>query len=236
MTNINSRYKYIVCNENGQGAVLHPNFQHGPLNELQQQEIQKEVLDYLYTVQPLLKHIMEVKVVSNPRRNFVNLRIKSDYLPMIYYELTSSGAYFCFFLSDKLEPFVIITCVDPEHGRLFQLTQPLLSDLEVAIINFKNKFGIQNETYHYTPKTERVDSHQESQSGKIAWRNKSHSTHWHLKMRIATQMYRDKLQILKLFDLDKVKNVVEPVFYNFNRTTMPWKEVFQMMEKELENK
>lgn len=231
MSNATWNYKYIVCDNNGRGAVLHPNFQHGTLTDEQQREIQKEVLDFLYTVQPLLKHIMDVKIVSNPRRNFVNLRIKSDYLPLIYYELSTQGVYFCFFVSDKLEPFVIITAVHPEQGRLFELTRPLLKDLEAAVNNFKRKFGIQNETYHYTPRNERAETHQSSQSGKILWHNKSHSTHWHLKMRIATQMYRDKMPILHFFDLDKVKNAVEPVFYNFNRATLPWKDVLQIDRK-----
>lgn len=204
----------------------------GKIDRYLEQDIKREAIERLYSIEPILKHILEIKIVSNPRRNFINVIIKKEYLPLIYYERLDD-VYFCFFVSDKLEPYVIITALHKEKGRLINLNKKLLDGLEKSITNFKKKFGISNEGYHYTSLSERNETEINVSKGNISFQNKSHSKHWHLKMRIATGMYIQKLPILNLFDFSSAKEKIEPVQYNYSRETVTWESVLKVLESEI---
>ncbi len=112
-----------------------------------------------------------------------NLRVKAEYSTLIFQQRIH-GVFYCFLLSDKLEPFVIIIALHPQHGRLARLAPAQVADLREAIRHFKDRFGINDETYSYTQEEARVAAG----AGGVAVQNKAHSSHFHLKMRIATAM------------------------------------------------
>jgi hypothetical protein len=70
------------------------------------------------------------------------------------------------------------------------LSQNQVEDLKLAIHAFKERYGIKDERYHYTPLGEREETERFFKGGGTASHNKAHSAHFHLKMRIATAMYR----------------------------------------------
>jgi hypothetical protein len=80
------------------------------LGRSEEDQIKRETLKRLGDLDPILQHIMDVKLVRNERRNFINVRIKADYTTLLF-QHSEHGVFNCFFLSDKLEPFVTITVV-----------------------------------------------------------------------------------------------------------------------------
>lgn len=213
---------------------LVPNLRSGFIQRWMQDKIKEEALLRLSAVDPLFKHIMEIKIVMNPRRNFINVVIKKEYIPLIFFE-RHGDVFYCFFLSDKLEPFAIITALHIHQGRLIRLSEDQLDDLKVAVDNFKKKFGITMETYHYTSLAERETTEKDFKDGNVSRSNKSHSRHWHLKMRVATGMCQEKLPILKMLNLNNAREKIEPVKYNYSRETVTWDDIFRVMKDEIEN-
>jgi hypothetical protein len=146
---------------------------------------------------------------------------------MIYHK-SLNGVYYCFFISAKIEPFVIITAVCPLVGKLARLTEQQLVDLSSVLNDFKIKYGIVNETYHYTNLTERnadVDHSGRSDT-------KAHSAHFHLKMRIATKMMSDMFPVLRMINLPLLKEKLEPVQYCFSRVCGTYETIYQEMLKD----
>ncbi len=125
---------------------------------------------------------------------------------------------FCFLVSDKLEPYMIIVALSPAHGKLLRLTKRQIDDCYTAIVAFKQRFGVDNESYHYTPCAEREQADAAVAAG-MSREAKAHSTHWHLKMRIATGMYKQQFPILQLLDFDHLRarsGVLGVYFLNVN--------------------
>ena len=114
--------------------------------------------------------------------------MKAEFATLLFHHFLH-GVFYCFFLSDKLEPFVIITAVHPVEGKLHRLTHAQVDDLQAALRAFKDRHGVHDETYHYTSLAERDEAEVFSRAGGAAAKaSKAHSAHFHLKMRIATAM------------------------------------------------
>lgn len=196
-----------------------------------QSRIEEDAKIALSLIDPLLYHTMAIKVVKNPRRNFINVRVKDDYVGLLFHKQIE-GIFYCFFISDKLEPFIIITAVHPEIGKLPTLTNGQVTHLREAIIAFKDKYGIAQETYHYTGLGERKATDEFSRAGHCSGRNRSHSSHFHVKMRIATEMYKQRFPVLNLFDFDVLRQRVEPVGYNYTRETVSFDTVMMQIRQD----
>ena len=99
-------------------------------------------------------------------------------------------------------------------------------------IALQGRFGIKNETYHYTGLGERdnTESFVSRGGGGAGQGNKAHSSHFHLKMRIATAMLVQRLPIHGLLDVDKLRRDAEPVRYNYTRESGPWADVKAQMQ------
>mmetsp|Transcript_8010 Transcript_8010/g.20576 ORF Transcript_8010/g.20576 Transcript_8010/m.20576 type:complete len:233 (+) Transcript_8010:862-1560(+) len=209
---------------------LHPSLVNERLDQQTIRRIEADAKNALAKIDPLLRHVMAIKVVVNSRRNFINVRVKDDYVGLLYHQHIND-VFYCFFISDKLEPFIIITAVDPQSwsGKLHRLSYSQVNDLKTAIVAFKQKYGISEESYHYTGMQERAGTDDFSRAGGCANMNRSHSSHFHLKMRIATGMYMQRFPVLSLFDFHKVRQVVEPVRYNYSRDTVPFSDVMQQI-------
>ncbi len=65
--------------------------------------MKEQTLERLGAIQPLLSEIMDVKLVVQPRKNMINIRVKPEYVTLIWHAEMES-VRFCFFMSDKLEP------------------------------------------------------------------------------------------------------------------------------------
>jgi len=200
----------------------------GRLSAEEIKEIQRQALERLGAHDPLLRQTLDVKVVCNPRRNFLNLTVRREYVTLCHSDALG-GIYFCYFVSDKLEPFVIVTAVDPLQGRLTRLTCRQVDDLVRSRDSFKHKFGVANETYHYTPLSERIESDDFARAGGLAAETKGHSSNWHLKIRVATQMVTHLLPVFALLNITALRTQLEPVRYNFTRETLPWEDVYKQI-------
>jgi hypothetical protein len=198
----------------------------GPLSSGEVAEIQRQAQERLAARDPLLRHALDVKVVINPRRNFLNVSVRREFVTLCYSECIA-GTHYCYFVSDKLEPFVIATAVDPVEGRLVRLTRRQCEDFARSLEGFRRRFGLANETYHYTPLAERVAT--DSFSSAAPPGTKGHSTNWHLKIRVATVMISHILPVFNLIDLATLRTTLEPVKYNFSRSTLPWEETYRQI-------
>lgn len=208
----------------------------GRLSEAQRQQIVRDAREQLRALDPMLAVTMETKIVCNPRRNMLNLRVRSDYATLLWHHRSRSGdgTLYLFLLSDKLEPFIIITVVHPERGKLQRLTLAQVRELQEALDGFKAKYRISGESYHYTSLGERQSTDAHAAAGGVALASKSHSGHFHLKMRIATQMYKECFPVLQILDFDRLRRQAEPVAYAYTRTTSSLADTISAIEADAE--
>eukprot|EP00211_Chloroparvula_japonica_P016445 CAMPEP_0119120052 /NCGR_PEP_ID=MMETSP1310-20130426/1272_1 /TAXON_ID=464262 /ORGANISM="Genus nov. species nov., Strain RCC2339" /LENGTH=215 /DNA_ID=CAMNT_0007109515 /DNA_START=103 /DNA_END=750 /DNA_ORIENTATION=+ len=193
--------------------------------------IKNEAKAVLFTINPLLSHISEIKVVCNPRRNFLNMIVKQDFQDMIYKQSDGDGNHCCFFLSNKFEPFVIVIILNDREGRLTYLNSQTVELLKEAILKFKAHFQIQSEGYYYTQTAER---HREAKGFNAS--NRSHSHDFHLKIRIATQMLVDHMKIYDVINLPEHRNTVEIFRYQFNNRKLDtYEEVMKKIDEDFIN-
>ncbi|KAH3745752.1 hypothetical protein Pelo_12833 [Pelomyxa schiedti] len=202
------------------------------INVLQSQAIQR-----LSARDPLLRHVLDVKVVCNQRRTFINFTIKKEYMGMCHCDVIDN-LRFCYFISDKLEPYVILTVVDPQVGRLHRLTKAQVGHLAQSLEKFRVRFGISNETYHYTPLRERQETDTFVRTGDKRGipppGTKAHSSHFHLKIRVATKMLEARMPIYSLLNIGALREAVEPVKYSFSRVSLDWEATLPLLMTDAE--
>ena len=184
---------------------------------------------------PLLLQLLEVRVITTHRlaqpHNHVNLRFAQEFCTMVHHERAGRSpaetVMFCFMASDQLEPVIVAVAVHPDSGRLQDITHTQLQQLEVAIAQLKHRFQLEGETYAYTGVKERLTG---------SW----HSRHFHLKIRIPTEMYLQTFPAMQVLArnrnlLEPCKRKWEPLAYKFERQpTAPWPEVRRLMLLDIE--
>jgi hypothetical protein len=213
---------------------LLPPHQHTELSPAARQRAQLEARAAVRQVDTVLEKILDVRVITTRREpssggapqhnlhNHVNLRVSNEFSSMVHHEraTTADGdIMFCFMSSSELEPVIVVVLVHGEHGRLVQLTHAHFHLLETALGQFRVRFGLRGETYSYTPLLARTA---------CTW----HSRHWHLKMRVPTEMYLrifPAMQVLgsnhvcKRAVVEPFKRLWEPLMYKFElKGHAPW--------------
>lgn len=158
----------------------------------------------------------------------VAVEVNRNYVSTLYM-VEKSGVLYGFFASDKLEPYVIV-CAIGDRGRLHRLTRAQLDALVAAIGEFKARFGVAQEQYHYTPLAEREETDRFVRGGGGSMRAKSHSSHFHLKIRIATRMYTDVVPALAVLPLAAMRESLEPVRYNYSREATDWAQTLAALQ------
>ena len=172
---------------------LLPAFRHAELAPAGRRAAAAQAAAVVRAADPLLAQLLDVRVVTTRRgadlTNHVNLRVAAPFATMLHHERARAGGsagaggrasdelLFCFLASEQLEPIVVLVAVHPELGRLEQLAPAHVPALETAIQQFKNRFGLKDETYAYTCLSDR----RAASSG--------HSRHFHLKIRIKCRGY-----------------------------------------------
>ena len=162
------------------------------------------------------------------RKNYINCLFVKEFDDLI----------FEFHLSDKIEPYVIAIVFDlrkTESMLLKTLTLKQLDMLKNSIDLFQKSVGITGElTYHYTTLKERDATDSFVANGGTSQQSKSHSSNFHLKIRVGTEVYKHKFPILKIDDLmGKLKQKAEPVHYNFSRKSESWEVVLCSLKLEV---
>lgn len=84
---------------------------------------------------------------------------------------------------------MIVTAVHPQLGRLHQLSRQQVEQLAQSLTSFKQRFGITNESYHYTPLKERNETDTFVSSGIPPPGTKAHSSHFHLVIKYVLCCY-----------------------------------------------
>ena len=120
-----------------------------PLSPPQVQEIERCALVALGRLDPLLRHLVTVKLVRNERRNFINIRIHKCYVPLVHAQTAASGTRYLFCLSVHLEPFVNVFAVHPELGVRDSWGAIDSTELQQACASFKARHGVHGETYRH---------------------------------------------------------------------------------------
>ena len=96
------------------------------------QIVDKAVLEHLKVLNPILRHIITVKLVCNQRRNLINIRVRRELLPTIHHYSAGMGLHIFFTMNDQLQPYVRITAIREDSGELTQ-PQSFTSDVWSAI-------------------------------------------------------------------------------------------------------
>lgn len=99
------------------GAQVKSSFQSGSdfdvtFLQVDEWRVKEQTLERLSAIQPLLSEIMDVKLVVQPRKNMLNIRVKPEYVTLMWHKELETVRY-CFFMSDKLEPCIIPPCPLP---------------------------------------------------------------------------------------------------------------------------
>jgi hypothetical protein len=165
-----------------------------PLSASQVQEIERCALAALGRLDPLLRHLVAVKLVRNERRNFVNIRIHKYYVPLVHAQTAASGTRFFFCLSVHLEPFVNVFAIHPHLGVRDTWGMIDGTELQQACESFKARHGVHRETYRYHDTKPLADGLATALRSGAA----SPGMPFSLSIRIATQMFTALAPTLRL--------------------------------------
>jgi len=153
---------------------------------------------------------------------------------MIHHErVLHNELMFCFMASEQLEPIVVLVVVHREHGRLERLEPAYMPLLDTAVQQFTRRFGIANETYAYTCLKDRLSA------------SSLHSRHFHLKIRIPTEMYLRVFPASQVLGnnhaclrkaLEPFKQQWEPLAFRFETQLLyPWSITRLLMASDVED-
>jgi hypothetical protein len=194
------------------------------------QRAQAEARSVVRSVDKLLEKILDVRIITTweetdagrAPHNHVIFRVLNEFQTMISHERGLAGdkeVLFCFMASSELEPVVTLVVVDSDAGRLVRLTRAHFELLETVLREFRVRFGLAGESYSYTPLERRLG---------CSW----HSRHFHLKIRIPTEMYLRAFPAMQVLGgnlacrrslLEPFKDMWEPVQFKFQlKQHQPW--------------
>lgn len=160
-----------------------------PLTMNQSHQVLSDCRKLMKSKYGIMYHVTDIFVVRQNRNNYVNVRIKRDYVNTVYISTSNSlSASFCFIASDKLESVIILVVIDHNVGRLHVLPNNLLPFLEIAV----NEFCLWTETLQLSDLRFTYTNQQQRQKCRDM-QQKFHSAHFHLKIHI------DKILYKKLF-------------------------------------
>lgn len=177
----------------------------------------------------ILEKMLDVRIITTQRdgkmQNHVNLRVAHEYACMVHHErarVDDADIMFCFMASCELEPVVVLVVLHADLGRVVELSRQQFVFLETALRQFRVRFGLERELYSYTNLHTRAS---------CSW----HSRHFHLKIRVPTEMYLrifPAMQVLgsnhvcKRAVLESYKRLWEPLLYKFElKSQQPWEAV-----------
>jgi hypothetical protein len=197
------------------------------------QRAQAEARAVVRSVDKLLEKILDVRIITTweetdagqAPHNHVNLRVSNEFQTMISHERALAGdkeVLFCFMASSELEPVVTLVVLDADAGRLVRLARAHFDLIETVLREFRVRFRLAGESYSYTPLQTRL---------RCSW----HSRHFHLKIRIPTEMYLRAFPAMQVLGgnlacrrslLEPFKHMWEPVQFKFQlKEHQPWARV-----------
>jgi hypothetical protein len=203
------------------------------LSPVDRQRCASEARTVVRQVDRVLEKMLDVRIITTQKEgsihNHVNLRVSGEFASMVHHEraqLRDADIMYCFMASCELEPVVVLVLLDGDHGRLVQLTRSHFELLETALQQFRVRFGLQGETYSYTPLQARQT---------CSW----HSRHFHLKIRVPTEMYLSVFPAMQVLGnnhacrrgaLESFKQLWEPLRYKFElKTQVPWGNIAELV-------
>lgn len=156
-----------------------------PLSIFHQEQILRDCHMILRSRYGILCHVTDVSIVRQHHNNFINIRIKRDYVNTVFISVDwQRNISYCFIASDKLEPVIVVVAIDHIYGRLQKLPRCLIYSLEVALKDFcawTNSLQLKNLEFTYTNAMTRTQSQTR--------RHRCHSAHFHLKLHISRALY-----------------------------------------------
>ncbi len=176
---------------------LHPAFLTMRMGRNETELVDKAVLSHLGELNPLLKHIITVKLVCNQRRNLINIRVRRELLATIHHYSDAQGLHVFFTMSDALQPYVRILPIDESAGELSlrrQFTPPVWAAIARGAAQLKGRFQITQERYRCSLDAAARDF---AALDELTAAASSAERVAALEMRVATRMARDKLPILE---------------------------------------
>ena len=123
---------------------LLPPFDAAPLDPAARRAAHEQACAVLRAEDALLEKLQEVRIITTHRaapktalRNHVNIRFSPEYCTMVHHERAgvtpADSVMFCFMASNQLEPILVAVVVPHDLGRLHNITDVQLQQLEVAV-------------------------------------------------------------------------------------------------------
>lgn len=213
------------------------------LSAVQRTKAQAEARACVRQTDKLLEKLLDVRIITTQRGtdgegakqlyNHVNLRISNEFCSMIHHERafsTSGEVMFCFMASSELEPVVIVVMLHETEGRVTQLDRGQFDLLQIALEQFRVRFGMHGESYSYTSLQARNN---------CSW----HSRHFHLKIRIPTEMYLRVFPVMQVLGnnhgckrtfLEPYKRMWEPLQYKFElKAQVSWEHICPLILQDI---
>ncbi len=174
-----------------------------------------------------LRTLLQVNETPD-RQPPINVELRSNFM-MCLFAVERQGVLYEIHLSDKFEPYAIACAIHPAFGLLMRLTKQQVDDLTAVIGEFKHRFNIAGESYHYTTLAERLKTDEHARQAGVPLQSKAHSTDFHLKIRVPTLLCRNTLAVMQLVDFPRMRTELEPVAYQYSRETLTWEQVLPLL-------
>jgi hypothetical protein len=211
-----------------------------PLDAHEVETAKREYQRLLRVLNYRLWLVSEPKCVGGPGRTvkFVQPRVAPEHRDLVYAHPLDAETFLMFYVSDKFEPYVICTIVgatpgaEPDADPRFDMRHRLVTfeaayrdGVRAGVEKFVARFGLCNGKLedvrvHYTPAQEREGSYG-------AGNTRAHSRNFHFKILVASRFVSDHAKIYSFIEIDKCRQNLGVVKYNYGRQTRPFLEVLQ---------
>lgn len=184
-----------------------------PLGPTLQAQVFAEAARHLRARHAFAAQLLDVRVKRRGRRNALAVRVRGEFRGLLHFlerERDGRRLLVCFSLKPAPAPFVDVSVLDADAGRVRKVDRALVDELAVAIDNFKARFRVRFETYAYD-------------------REFAPAPRFSLRMRVASQMLLEYAPAARCVFADASglrawRAALEPLVESMRVETVPWAE------------
>jgi hypothetical protein len=207
---------------------------HSNLSRHVENQIRDECRRRLYEICPLLGSITIIKLVANPRRNFINIRFP-DCHNRIYYYHKYDDIIVAYSFSDKFEPYVIVSVLSANrersdyNGRIISLNREDRKKVIASLKSYCSKHKLKGDIFYYTSEADRLSTHADQN---VHAHRRSHSKSFHLKIKVPEAMMQNGVPLMQLFKAVDLGAAIEPVRYASSRNCISFEHLCKVLMEE----
>lgn len=178
-----------------------------------------------------LAHMTEFKIVRSFQTNYLNMRLRREYLHVIFCKkVLGTRLNFMFIPSDKFESAVIVIALHSVTGRLPTLKSWEIPQFLQVLNEFLALYSIRDESYLYTPLCDRLHA-----PDNVPYSQKCHSTHFHVKIQVNSSVYENMMPLMHATLKEGGREFLsrlDCISYQHSRQGMSQKEMLSKLSKD----